>query len=74
MVFRFIGAIRMKIYTCRKRNEAEQKAMNCVKYFFNSDVNETCSKEWLNGGAFKPCVVRFGEVCPCFEPGKDIEL
>ena len=52
----------MKIYTCRKRNEAGQKAINCIHY--NSwDLKETCGYS----EKFCTCKVRLGEVCKKFE-------
>ena len=62
----------MKIYTCRKRNEAGQVAKECVQYFFNPDINETCAREWgltHEDDRFLPCIVRFGEVCSYFQKG-----
>ena len=67
MVFRVIGAENMKIYTSRKRNEAGQKAINCLKYCCLPDINETCMHGYLKGEKLTPCIVRFGEVCKHFE-------
>lgn len=54
----------MKIYTCRKRNEAGQRAIDCLDY--NSDVlEETCFRDFK----LTTCIVRLGQVCPYYEKG-----
>lgn len=53
----------MKTYTCRKRNEAGQKAINCIHY--NCDtLNITCGRDLQN---YCTCIVRLGKVCNKFE-------
>ena len=59
----------MKIYTIRKKNEAGQRAMDCIDYMCLPDINETCGREYFDNNKFYPCCVRFGEVCPHFRGG-----
>lgn len=52
-----------KIFTCRKRNDAGQKAINCLHYM-SLGIDETCGRDFDNRCA---CIVRFGEICKNFE-------
>lgn len=58
-----------KIYTSRKRNEADQRAIDCIHYM-SLDIDKTCA---YNFDELCRCCVRVGEICTLYEKGLDYE-
>jgi hypothetical protein len=57
-----------KIYTSRKRNEAGQRAIDCIHYM-SLDIDKTCA---YNFDDLCRCRLRTGETCNLFEKGVEL--